>query len=146
LRGDIPIPVSPRLNKPVPAIVAIRDNRSMLENGPNHTASLESLDPAAASAVAALEHDPFYRSISVAYEHDASLRRNVPARYFAYSIREGSDLGRCVHLPDPAQGVAVWLLPRLRMPNPAPQTTSERSCERPSARKAAPTTTASSIS
>jgi GNAT superfamily N-acetyltransferase len=36
----------------------------------------------------------------------------VLARYFAYSIEEGRTLGRTVHLADPSQGVAVWLLPQ----------------------------------
>jgi ribosomal protein S18 acetylase RimI-like enzyme len=69
------------------------------------------IDPACASAVAALEHDPFYRSICAGYESDAG-RRAALTDYFAYSIDEASDLGRCVHLEDPARGVAVWLLPR----------------------------------
>jgi GNAT superfamily N-acetyltransferase len=33
-------------------------------------------------------------------------------RYFAYSIREGKEIARCVHLADRAVGVAVWLLPQ----------------------------------
>jgi GNAT superfamily N-acetyltransferase len=69
-------------------------------------------DPASASAVAALENDPFYRAISAPYESDAVGRRAVLTRYFDYSIQEGRDIGRCVHLADRALGVAVWLLPQ----------------------------------
>jgi ribosomal protein S18 acetylase RimI-like enzyme len=69
-------------------------------------------DPACASAVAALEEDPFYRSICAGYVQDARRRRAVLAQYFAYSIQEGKDLGRCVHLADQGRGVAVWLLPQ----------------------------------
>ncbi len=71
-----------------------------------------SSDPACASVVAALEYDPFYCSICVASGRDAIHRRAVLAQYFAYSIQEGSEIGRCVHLADPTRGVAVWLLPR----------------------------------
>jgi GNAT superfamily N-acetyltransferase len=70
------------------------------------------IDPACASAVPALENDPFYRSICGAYVSDALCRREVLARYFAHSILEGRDIGRCVHLADRTPGVAVWLLPR----------------------------------
>ncbi len=70
------------------------------------------MDPACASVVAALEQDPFYCSISGAYSHDDDLRRAVLAEYFAYSIEEGRDIGRTVHLDDRAVGVAVWLLPQ----------------------------------
>src|SRR5579864_3559219 len=69
-------------------------------------------DPASLSAVAALEDDPFYRSICAPYEADTVRRRAVLAKYFDYSIQEGRELGRCVHLADEAQGVAVWLLPQ----------------------------------
>jgi GNAT superfamily N-acetyltransferase len=69
-------------------------------------------DPASNSAVAALEDDPFYRSISEAFASDGAERRAVLARYFAYSIEEGRTLGRTIHLADPSQGVAVWLLPQ----------------------------------
>ena len=69
-------------------------------------------DPACNSIVAALEDDPFYRSISEAFAGDVAERRTVLARYFAYSIEEGRTLGRTIHLADPSQGVAVWLLPR----------------------------------
>jgi GNAT superfamily N-acetyltransferase len=70
-------------------------------------------DPASASAVAALANDPFYRAISVAYEGEPARRRVVLAHYFDYSIQEGRDRGRCVHLPDRTLGVAVWVLPQL---------------------------------
>lgn len=69
-------------------------------------------DPACASAVAALEHDPFYRAICGASVDDTARRRALLARYFAYSIEEGRAIGRCIHLADPARGVAVWLLPQ----------------------------------
>jgi ribosomal protein S18 acetylase RimI-like enzyme len=74
-------------------------------------AHVVSVDPACASVVAALEHDPFYRSICAGSVWDAA-RRAVLMQYFAYSIQEGRDLGRCVHLPDRTLGVAVWLLPQ----------------------------------
>ena len=70
------------------------------------------IDPAVASAVAALENDPFYISICGGYVRDPVRRREVLTRYFAYSIQEGKDIGRCVHLADPTLGVAVWLLPQ----------------------------------
>ena len=69
-------------------------------------------DPATASAVAALEDDPFYRSICGADRLDAVRRRAVLAEYFSYSIQEGHQIGRTVHLADPKRGVAVWLLPQ----------------------------------
>ena len=68
-------------------------------------------DPAPASAVAALEDDPFYRSICAPHV-DTARRRAVLTRYFDYSIQEGRLLGRSVHLADQARGVAVWLLPQ----------------------------------
>jgi GNAT superfamily N-acetyltransferase len=70
------------------------------------------LDPAAASTVAALENDPFYLSVRGASVRDPVRRRAVLARYFTYSIQEAREIGRCVHLPDPTRGVAVWLLPQ----------------------------------
>jgi GNAT superfamily N-acetyltransferase len=70
------------------------------------------IDPACASVVAALENDPFYRSICAAYARDAARRREILVQYFAYSIQEGKDIGRCVHLEDRMRGVAVWLLPQ----------------------------------
>jgi len=70
------------------------------------------LDAACSATVAALESDPFYRSISEEFEGNTARRRLVLEQYFAYSIQEGRDIGRTVHLADPAQGVAVWLLPQ----------------------------------
>jgi GNAT superfamily N-acetyltransferase len=69
-------------------------------------------DPASPSAVAALEDDPFYRSICAPHEADTVRRRAALAQYFDYSIQEGRELGRCIHLADEARGVAVWLLPK----------------------------------
>lgn len=70
-------------------------------------------DPACASAVAALEDDPFYQAICAPHSNDAIRRRTILMSYFDYSIQEGRDLGRCVHLADnPSLGVAVWLLPQ----------------------------------
>ena len=69
-------------------------------------------DPACKSVVAALEDDPFYRSISEEFASDVAERRSALTRYFAYSIEEGRSLGRTVHLADRSQGVAVWLLPQ----------------------------------
>jgi ribosomal protein S18 acetylase RimI-like enzyme len=69
-------------------------------------------DPASASAAAALENDPFYRAICAPYADDPVRRRALLLPYFDYSIQEGRELGRCVHLADPACGVAVWLLPQ----------------------------------
>jgi len=69
-------------------------------------------DPACQSVVAALEDDPFYRSISEQFAGDIVERRRALTRYFAYSIEEARSLGRTVHLADPTQGVAAWLLPQ----------------------------------
>jgi len=69
-------------------------------------------DPACATVVAALEKDPFYRSICAGHRSDEHRRRAVLAKYFDCSIQEGRDLGRCVHLPDRERGVSVWLLPQ----------------------------------
>jgi GNAT superfamily N-acetyltransferase len=69
-------------------------------------------DPASPSAVAALEDDPFYRSICAPHNADTVRRQAVLAKYFDYSIQEGRELGRCSHLPDEARGVSVWLLPQ----------------------------------
>lgn len=79
----------------------------MLEHEREHAVTI---DPA--SAVAALENDPFYRSICAPSARNTVRRRAILAQYFAYSIHEGRDLGRCVHLADPMRGVAVWLLPQ----------------------------------
>lgn len=70
------------------------------------------LDPASAATAAALADDPFYLSITAEFASDARRRRAVLEQYFAYSIQEGAAIGRTVHLPDPHQGVAVWLLPQ----------------------------------
>ncbi len=64
------------------------------------------------AAVAALENDPFYRSICGPSAADTVRRRAILTRYFAYSIQEGRDIGRCVHLADRTRGVAVWVLPQ----------------------------------
>lgn len=72
------------------------------------------IDPASASAVAALEDDPFYRSICGVYALDPARRRAILSPYFDFSIQEGRELGRCIHLPNPSLGVAVWLLPQSR--------------------------------
>ena len=69
-------------------------------------------DPASRSAVAALETDPFYHSICAPYGDDPKRSREILERYFDYSIQEGRELGRAIHPPDAAQGVAVWLLPQ----------------------------------
>src|SRR5579871_6269066 len=69
-------------------------------------------DPACAAAVAALENDPFYRSICASAANDPPRRREILTRYFDYSIREGQDIGLTVRPPDPSHGVAVWLLPQ----------------------------------
>lgn len=70
------------------------------------------VDPASASAVAALQDDPFYRSICAPYWSEGATRRAVLSQYFNYSIQEGRELGRSVHLADETCGVAVWLLPQ----------------------------------
>jgi GNAT superfamily N-acetyltransferase len=69
-------------------------------------------DPVSLSAVAALEDDPFYRSICAPYDGDTARRRALLGKYFDYSIQEGRELGRCIHLADEVRGVAVWLLPQ----------------------------------
>lgn len=79
----------------------------MLEHEREHAVTI---DPANASAVAALENDPFYRSICASSARNTVRRRAILAQYFAYSIHAGRDIGRCVHLADPMRGVAVWLL------------------------------------
>jgi GNAT superfamily N-acetyltransferase len=69
-------------------------------------------DPAGLSAADALVTDPFYRAISDAFAADPVRRRAVLGDYFACSIAEGIRQGRVVRPPDPAAGVAVWLLPQ----------------------------------
>lgn len=71
-----------------------------------------SLDPACASAVAALEYDPFYRRISGQFARENVRRSAALADYFDYSIRQGARIGRVVHLDEARTGVAVWLLPQ----------------------------------
>ena len=83
-------------------------------NSENKDKRVCEIDPACGSAVAALEDDPFYQSICGAYVSDAARRRTVLAQYFDYSIQEGREIGRCVHLTAPKVGVAVWLLPQTR--------------------------------
>lgn len=74
--------------------------------------NLDQRDLACRSVVAALEDDPFYRSISEEFASDVAQRRAVLEWYFAYSIDEGRTLGRAVHLQEASLGVAVWLLPQ----------------------------------
>jgi len=69
-------------------------------------------DPASLSAADALRTDPFYDAISVAFAADPARRRTVLGEYFACSIAEGVRCGRVIRTPDPADGVAVWLLPQ----------------------------------
>lgn len=76
------------------------------------SAVLRLLDAACESTVAALEHDPFYRRISEPFAHDGVRRRAVLAEYFDYSIRQGTRIGRVVHLAEAHVGVAVWQLPQ----------------------------------
>ena len=77
----------------------------------DHT-SLAGIDTVCPGVIAALEDDPFYRSICGAYAGTAARRQAVLAHYFTYSIQEGMDIGRCVHLASPSHGIAVWLLPQ----------------------------------
>jgi len=70
------------------------------------------LDPACPAAVSALEHDPFYAYISAEFGADPMRRRSALAAYFDYSIRQGAQIGRVVHLEEADIGVAVWLLPQ----------------------------------
>jgi len=44
---------------------------------------------------------------------DAVRRREVLAQYRAYSIREGRDIGRCVHLADRTRYEVLALVSRL---------------------------------
>jgi GNAT superfamily N-acetyltransferase len=71
-----------------------------------------SIDPASDAAAAALDSEPFYRSIAVQFAADSMRRRAVLSRYLDYSIAQGLRTGRVVHLETPALGVAIWLLPR----------------------------------
>jgi len=72
------------------------------------------MDPACVGAVAALEHDPFYRCISSELGRDEAGRRAVLTKYFDYSIRQGARIGRVVHLEQADAGAAVWTLPQPR--------------------------------
>jgi GNAT superfamily N-acetyltransferase len=72
------------------------------------------IDPACAAAVGALESDPFYRCITSEFDGDDARRRAALGAYFDYSIRQGTRVGRVVHLDEPDLGVAVWLLPQSR--------------------------------
>lgn len=74
--------------------------------------SAMSRDPASLSAADALLTDPFYQAISASHAADPARRRVVLGEYFAYSIAEGERYGRVVRPSDPAEGVAVWLLPQ----------------------------------
>jgi len=69
-------------------------------------------DSACATAVAALEDDPFYRSITVEFGADDARRRAALAAYFDYSVGQGTRIGRVVHLEPADIGVAVWVLPQ----------------------------------
>jgi GNAT superfamily N-acetyltransferase len=71
-----------------------------------------SLDPACAAAVSALEHEPFYRSITAEFGDDDARRGAALAAYFDDSIRQGTRIGRVVHLKAADIGVAVWVLPQ----------------------------------
>jgi len=70
------------------------------------------LDSACATAVSALEHDPFYRCITTEFGSDDARRRAALAEYFDYSIQQGARIGRVVHLKAADMGVAVWVLPQ----------------------------------
>jgi ribosomal protein S18 acetylase RimI-like enzyme len=70
------------------------------------------IDPASDAAAAALDSEPFYRSIAVQFAADGVRRRAVLSRYLDYSIAQGLRIGRVVHLETPALGVAIWLLPQ----------------------------------
>jgi ribosomal protein S18 acetylase RimI-like enzyme len=71
-----------------------------------------SIDPACAAAVSALERDPFYRSITAEFGSDDVRRRAALSEYLDYSIRQGTRIGRVVHLEQGGLGVAVWVLPQ----------------------------------
>ena len=69
-------------------------------------------DPACAAAVSALERDPFYRCITAEFDGEDARRRRALAAYFEYSIRQGTRIGRVMHLETEDVGVAVWVLPQ----------------------------------
>src|SRR5258708_19415759 len=95
------------------------------------------MDRACTTAVAALESDPFYRSICASYVLDTVRRRVALAHYFAYPIEEGWTLGRTVHLHDPDAVLLYGCYLSYRMRNPAPTTTPLSSCRQPSPRSPA---------
>jgi ribosomal protein S18 acetylase RimI-like enzyme len=70
------------------------------------------LDSACAAAASALEGDPFYGCITAEFGGNDVRRRAALAAYFDYSIRQGTRIGRVVHLETAALGVAVWVLPQ----------------------------------
>jgi len=70
------------------------------------------LHPASSSVAAALRDDPFYGSITADFAGDDVARHEALKRYFAYSIEEGTRIGRTVELPDSKLGIAVWMLPQ----------------------------------
>jgi GNAT superfamily N-acetyltransferase len=61
--------------------------------------------------VNSLRFDPFYAAISQNFADDEARRRDALARYFDYSMSEGTRLGRVVVWPVQSVGAAVWLLP-----------------------------------
>lgn len=63
------------------------------------------------SLVDALIGDVFYRTILIEHATD-DARRDALAEYMAYAIGEAERTGRLVTTDDPAQGAALWLLPR----------------------------------
>jgi len=67
---------------------------------------------AAATLVASLSDDPFYRAITVDCGVDTGARSRVLTDYFDYSLREAQRTGRCELHADPTVGAAAWLLPR----------------------------------
>ena len=73
---------------------------------------LSSDSSAGFAVVAALEDDPFYRNLCGGAVQVAASRRAILTRYFAYSIQEGREIGRCVCPDDRAPSVVVWLLPQ----------------------------------
>jgi ribosomal protein S18 acetylase RimI-like enzyme len=70
------------------------------------------IDPACAAAVSALERDPFYRCLTSEFGSDDLRRRAALTEYLEYSIRQGTRIGRVVHLEEADLGVAVWALPQ----------------------------------
>ena len=70
------------------------------------------LDSACAAAVSALERDPFYWCITAEFGGNDVRRRAALAAYFDYSIRQGTRIGRVVHLEAADIGIAVWVLPQ----------------------------------